>query len=336
MYNIILTLTAIVISLFLVLVLFHRRSSSQREGFTTQSEMSKEAYDEYATVIDAYVKTFLYRKPSPDEILKYMNLMSDPEDTESLSKNIKKTPEYKRYKTIMKEVDAGVFAPVTPIPTGHTQTHYASSPSLEVILESSLKDMDPSEKQIIRTGILELYSTLLKRYPGAHEFNYYTIRLSTDKNFTFAKLKNILKTSQEYVQMTNDSGIMGFERLDETPSAEQVNFEVEEIYKKATSKLDPPAEPLSAELFEFLKYKYRHFELEESRLTTLILRMYEVDLKTRMLNAEKVEDYNQHVDSEDYNQHVDSEDHSAEYFNIYMTDDNPKGFYKNFKKPDRA
>jgi hypothetical protein len=291
---------------------------------TVSPNMNKDEYNNYSSVINSYVKTYLFREATPEEVLKYIGYMSDVNDTESLSKRIKKTSEYQRYKRIANEVDTGEFAPITPVPTGHTETSYASSPSLEVILQSSLRDMNVNCKQEIYFGIMELYSKVLRRYPTASELRYYAIRLNTDKAFTLKKMEIILRTSKECNNLANDSGVLAYEKLNEGPSSAQLDFEVEELYKNTTEKLDPPAPPLSEELFSFLKYKYRHFEMDEDRLQTLILKLCDVDLKTRSLNADKVI-YK--------NNPVQAEDHTGEYFETYLKTGKNNGFYPHFEIP---
>lgn len=301
-------LIVICLLVILIFVFYHLRyRNRQKEDFSDDvlniESDEKTNYKEYEETLNSLFNTYLFRKAEPSEILDFMKAMSDSADTETAEKKIKKSDEYKLYKRMSKEVDTGEFAPVTPVPTEQTETKFSSSPSLAKILESSLDDMKIDDRKKWNAQIIRVFSLLLHRYPTTEELKYYSIRLHTDDKFTLSKLYKLIKSSAEHYQIKNNS-----QNIDtDHPGDQQVNFEVNQIYEDVTSDLDPPAMDMTPELFNFLKMKYRQYELQEDRLAKLINKIYQIDLDTNILNAEKVLKKQNIVHSEDY---------SDEYFKM--------------------
>lgn len=263
------------------LLYFQMITRARQENFEESEDMHR-ALETLEGVFD----TYLFRKPTAAEIRDLIARMEDPQDIDTILDQIKKTPEFKRYKKIRREVDAGTYVPVLPIPTGQTERNYTSSPSLAVIMRQTLNNMDTNRKIAIFGEIVEMFGGLLKRFPTAEELHYYTLRMHSDKKFTPLKLFRLLRASEEYQRRVNNT-YQPYAELDGDRTYVETEFEIKTIYERMTKNLNPPAAPLTRELYDFLYYKYRQYEFDSDRLKTLITRIYETDIATARNNAEK-------------------------------------------------
>lgn len=252
--NIMLAMVIVILITICFLIWMKTNKKLVREMFINNSD---EAYQD---IITSIFKTFLFRFPTPEEIQHVRNLMNNPNDAENATKYVKTTKEFKDITDVTPHVNSFHHEPTYPVPTDETE----------------LDNISIKEKSNLYQSIISEYDQNLWRMPTMNELYYYAFRMETNKNFDKNRLRAILQSSREYeILQKNQSNIVNGE-LPMNITDEQISYEVEEIYKSVTNKSEIK---IPMEMFQFLKYKYKEYELNENRLKELITLLKKLDDK---------------------------------------------------------
>lgn len=245
----------------------------------------------YEDTIMSIMRTHLFRPPVAAEVDNFIKIMRNPNDTSRVVRAIKKTDEYKNLQLASAKSHSEILSPNIPL-----QTEYN-------ITDKRVDDLPLPERTRYYRAIIAIYDRVLSRMPTMAELNYYTARMITDKTFDEKKLQMLIESSREFEILQKNQNNQVFSELSSGITDAQIEYEVEEIYKQAmgldNSKKndsdndkqyrglgdDPIAEyenrdqMMSTSLFDFLKHKYKEYELNEKRLFNLIVMIHDLDEK---------------------------------------------------------
>lgn len=288
--NLLIALGVIITLAILIFLYYIITGKKMKEMFIDNSDL---AYNE---VISTIFKTYLLRPPQPLEISKIRKKMRNPNDVEVVTKEVKNTSEY------TKLLDATENSRDNLKDT-HPTTPTEKSPENKDIADIRVEKLPVQKRTELYRLIIDIYDTNLRRMPNMRELNYYTARMVSDETFNHDKLKIILQSSKEYeIIQKNQTNVVHAE-LPFNVTDSQLSHEVEEIYKstlqgkQSKSKEEGNKESeeddikIPMELFKFLKYKYKDFELNAQRLRELIVLLHQIDSKN--VNMEKIIHYEQ-------------------------------------------
>ena len=266
----------------------HNSDKGVKESFAVNID------DEYRKMIVYVFNMLVGRDPEEFEVLKYRDYMSNPYDVENIINLIKDTQEYKsyiadvKYTTVKESKD--VQTNKSTFFTQYEAQDKASSTSIkstqsEVTKQLGIDDVksdkgltelvstiEPNARMNTYRIVMQVYERNLDRLPNMKELNYYTYRLSTDKDFTIDKLEKIIQSSKEFdILSKNQKNVVQTELPGNVTDA-QVTFEVRRIYNEIIGGLP------SKELEEFLKAKFtQQYHLNEEKLRNLLLLIKAMD-----------------------------------------------------------
>ena len=285
-------LLAIVVMFAVYFIYTNEKQKDKGKG--VQENFAVNVEQEYRKMIVYVFNMLLARDPEEFEILKYRDYMSNPYDVENMMNMIKDTQEYKIYITNVKFTSTKESKDVqTNRSTFHTQyeaedkaTSSISTTSKKEItttlgiddvksdkgLTKLVSTVEPNERMNTYRVVMQVYERNLDRLPNMKELNYYTYRLSTDKDFTIEKLEKIIQSSKEFdILSKNQKNVVQTELPGNVTDA-QVTFEVRRIYNEIIGGVP------DKEFEEFLKAKFtQQYQLNEEKLKNLLLLIKAMD-----------------------------------------------------------
>jgi hypothetical protein len=224
-------------------------NQKQVEKFTENADKNE--------VIRTAFRNYLARDPSEQEYIEYSKVMQNAGDTSTLLAAIKNSDSLK----------------VTSLASNDQTFMLDGIDVYSSPLFKQTQDVDPQVRLKTYNSIIVVYNNVLDRMPSSKELAFYAYKLLKDKDFTLDKLRELLFASSEYKMLQKNQSNVVNSQLHSNITDQQITLEVRRLYGNVHGLNKIPEDYYEV----YLKAKYIEYNLDDNRLTNLILLLREFD-----------------------------------------------------------